>query len=156
MFGFNKKRQAKSVEEFLRSQDAAATPSVNGSAADAETGAPKTNMWFVAPAVVAGALLVLLFTAFVKINGLKSDIAQLRLQTNKESVESLKAQVAALSSDVDKSGKEAARLKADVARLEKDLAAMKLMNTRREQAEAAAKKPAVNKKKPARPARRSA
>jgi septal ring factor EnvC (AmiA/AmiB activator) len=155
MFGFNKKGQAKSVEEFLKSQDAG-TPLVNGSAADEETGGPQMKRWFVAPAVVAGGLLVLLFVAFVKINGLKSDIAQLRLQADKESVENLKAQVVALSSNVDKSGKETAQLQADMARLEKDFAAMKVMNMQRQKAEAAAKKPAVNKKKPVKPARRSA
>ena len=155
MFGFNKKGQAKSVEEFLKSQDAG-TPPVNGSAADEETGGPQMKRWFVAPAVVAGGLLVLLFVAFVKINGLKSDIAQLRLQADKESVENLKAQVVALSSNVDKSGKETAQLQADMARLEKDLAAMKVTNMQRQKAEAAAKKPAVNKKKPVKPARRSA
>ena len=154
MFGSNKKKRARSVEEFLKDQDAE-TPSVNSSAADNETGAPGTKRWFVAPAIVAGSLLVLLFVAFVKINGLKSDIAQLRLQADKESVENLKAQVVALSSNVDKSGKETAQLQADMARLEKDFAAMKVMNMQRQKAEAAAKKPAVNKKKPVKPFRRS-
>ncbi len=154
MFGSKKKRQVRSVEEFLKSQDAE-TPSVNSSAAHNETGAPGTKRWFVAPAVVAGGLLVLLFVAFVKINGLKSDIAQLRLQTNKESVETLKAQVAALGSKVEKSDEEAVQLKANIARLQKDLDAIKLMNVQRQKAEAAAKKPAVNKKKPVKPFRRS-
>ena len=154
MFGSNKKRQVRSVEEFLKSQEAE-TPSVNSSAANNEMGAPETKKWFVAPAVVAGGLLVLLFVAFVKINGLKSDIAQLRLQTNKELVETLKAQVAALDSKVEKSDEEAARLKANIARLQKDLGAMKLMNVQRQKAEAAAKKPAVDKKKPVKPTRRS-
>ena len=154
MFGSNKKKQARSVEEFLKGQDAE-TPSVNSSAADNETGAPGTKSWFIAPAIVAGGLLVLLFVAFVKINGLKSDIAQLRLQVNKESVETLKAQVAALDSKVEKSDEDAARLKANIARLQKDLDAMKLMNAQRQKAEAAAKKPAVNKKKPVKPFRRS-
>ena len=129
---------------------------MNGSAADKETGAPKMKRWFVAPAVIAGGLLVLLFAAFVKINDLKSDIAQLRLQMDKESVENLKAQVAALTANAEKSGKEAVQLQTDMARLEKDLAAMKLMNMRRQKAESAAKKPAVNKKKPVKPAGRSA
>jgi regulator of replication initiation timing len=150
MFGSNKKKQARSVEEFLKGQDAE-TLSVNSSAADNETGAAAAKSWFIAPAIVAGGLLVLLFVAFVKINGLKSDIAQLRLQTNKESVETLKAQVAALDSKVEKSDEEAARLKANIARLQKDLGAMKLMNVQRQKAEAAAKKPAVNKKKPVKP-----
>jgi hypothetical protein len=174
MFGSGKKKQARSVEEFLKGQDAG-TPSatetflVNGSAADDETGgpktkgltdneagAPKTKRWFVAPAVVAGGLLVLLFVAFVKINGLKSDIARLRLESNRETVETLKAQVAALDSKVRKSDEEAAQLKTNIALLGKDLGEMKLMNMRRQKAETAAKKPAVdNKKKPVRPARRA-
>ncbi len=155
MFGSNKKSQAKSVEEFLKSQDGE-TLSKDGSAAHEEAGALKMNKWFVAPAVVAGGLLILLFAAFVKIDGLKSDIAQLRLQINKEPVESLKAQVAALSSNVDKSSKEAVQLQADMARLEKDFGALKLANMRRQKADAAAKKPVADKKKPVKPARRSA
>ncbi|MGD0486415.1 MAG: hypothetical protein ABSB94_04420 [Syntrophorhabdales bacterium] len=154
MFGFNKKRRARSVEEFLRDQDAE-TPSVHSSAADNETGAPKTKRWFVAPTIVAGGLVVLLFVAFVKIDGLKSDIAQLRLESNKESVETLKAQVAALGSKVENADAEAVQLKANIARLEKDLGAMKLMDVQRRQAEAAAKKKAVDKKKPVKPTRRS-
>src|SRR5208283_2954931 len=141
MFGSNKKKRARSVEEFLKDQDAE-TPSVNSSAADNETGAPGTKRWFVAPAIVAGGLLVLLFVAFVKIDGLKSDIARLRLQMNKESVETLKTQVAALGSKVEKSDEEAVQLKANIARLQKDLDAIKLMNVQRQKAEAAAKKPA--------------
>ena len=159
MFGSNKKRQARSVEEFLSGRDAG-TSSVDSGAVDKETGAPKTKTWLVAPAVVAGGLLVLLFAAFVKINGLKSDVAQVRLQAskelaNKEFVESLKAQVDALSSKVDKSNKEAAQLKADIAGLGKDLGAVKLQSMRRQKAEVAAKKPAVDKKKALKPAGRS-
>ena len=154
MFGSNKKRRARSVEEFLKSQDAEAS-SVNSSAADNEAGAPETKRWIVAPAIVAGGLLVLLFVAFVKINGLKSDIAQLRLQTNNESVETLKAQVATLGSKVEKSDEEAVQLKANIAQLQKDLGAMKLMDVQRQKAEAAAKKKAVDKKKPVKPTRRS-
>ena len=110
------------MEEFLKGQDAG-TPSVNGGAADNETGAPKTKRWFVAPTIVAGGLLVLLFVAFIRIDGLQSDIARLRLESNKEAVETLKAQVAALDSKVRKSDKEAAQLKTNIARLEKDLGA---------------------------------
>jgi peptidoglycan hydrolase CwlO-like protein len=79
----------------------------------------------------------------------------LRLQTNNESVETLKAQVATLGSKVEKSDEEAVQLKANIAQLQKDLGAMKLMNMRRQKAEAAAKKPAVDKKKPVKPTRRS-
>jgi flagellar biosynthesis/type III secretory pathway M-ring protein FliF/YscJ len=153
MFGSNKKKQATSVEEFLKSQEAG-TPSVNNVTADRETDAPRMKRWFIAPAVVAGGFLVLHFALFVKINDLKSDVAQLRLQANGGVVESLKAQVAALGSRVEKSDKEAVELKANMARLQKDLDAMKLQNMRRQKAEATAKKPAVNKKKPVKPAKR--
>lgn len=174
MFGpGKKKKQARSVEEFLKGQDAgtpsvAETLSMEDSAADFdtarpetkgltenETGAPKTKRWFVAPAVVAGGLLVLLFVAFVKINGLKSDIARLRLESNRETVETLKAQVAALDSKVRRSDEEAAQLKTNIALLEKDLSEMKLMSTRKQKAEAAAKKPAVDKKRSVKPGRRA-
>jgi len=47
------------------------------------------------------------------------------------------------------------QLKENIARLQKDLDTMKLMNLRRQKAEAAAKKPAVDKKKPVKPTRRS-
>jgi len=147
MFGVNKKKQAKSVEEFLRSQDAA-PPSAVRTTTDSETGGPAMKRWFVAPAVVAGALLVLLCAAFVKIGALKSDVALLRLQTKSDSMENLKAQVAALVSKVNESDKEAALLKADIARLEKNLREMKLMSIRKQKAETAAKKPALDKKKP--------
>ena len=70
-------------------------------------------------------------------------------------METLKAQVAALDSKVEKSDQDAARFKANIARLQKDLDAMKLMNAQRQKAEAAAKKPAVNKKKPVKPFGRS-
>ncbi len=153
MFG-SKKKSAKSVEEFLKGQDVG-TSSVKSGAANDEAGAQKMNKRFIAPAVVAGALLVLLFAAFLKINGLRSDIAQLRLLTPTESVENLKTEVAALGSKVDKSDKEAAQLRADIARLEKDLGALKLQNIRRVKAEVAAKKPAIDKKKPAKSTRRS-
>jgi outer membrane murein-binding lipoprotein Lpp len=154
MIGSSKKRRARSVEDFLKDQDAE-TLSVNSSAAGNEAGVPRTKRWFVAPVIVAGCLLVLLFVAFAKINGLKSDIAQLRLESNRESVETLKAQVAALGSKVESADEEAVQLKANIASLEKDLGAMKLMDVQRQKAEAAAKKKAVDKKKPVKPTRRS-
>ncbi len=153
MFGSGKKRQVTSVEEFLKGQDAG-TPSVQSSAADKETGAPKIKRWLIAPAVVACGLLALLFAAFVKIDGLKSDIARLRSQTSSASLESLKAQVAALGSKVEKSDREAAQLRASIARVEKDLGAMKLQAMRKQKTEVAAKKPAVEKKKVVKPAKR--
>ena len=159
MFGSHKKTKAKSVEEFLRSQDAG-TPLANGGAVDRETdatgketGAPRTGRWFVAPAVVAAGLLVLLCIAFVKIGNLKSDVALLRLRASGQPVGDLKAQVAALGSKIDKSDREAEQLKVSMARLEKDLNAMKLQNVRRQKVEAPAKKPSVDKKRPVKPAK---
>ena len=153
MFGVNKKRQAKSVEEFLSGQDGE-TLSAAPDAADNQRTAPAPKRRLVAPAVAAGALLALLFVAFVKINALESDIAQLKLQMKSQSADNLKAQVAALNANVDESHREAAALKANVARLGKDLAAMKLMDVRKQKAEIAAKKSALDKKKPAKPAQR--
>jgi regulator of replication initiation timing len=155
MLGSNKKRPAKNVEEFLKSQNME-PPSVTGGAAYDEAGAPGTKRWLVAPVVVAGGLLILLFVAFARIDGLKFDIARLTLQVDKESVEGLKAQVAALGSKVEKSNEEAVQLKANLAQLQNELDAMKLMNERRQKTEAAAKKPAANKKKPVKPTRRGA
>ncbi len=152
MAGSDKKKRARSVEEYFKHQDAQ-MPS--GGAADDETGEPKTKRWFVAPTIVAGGLLVLLFVAFIRIDGLQSDITRLRLESNKEAVETLKAQVAALDSKVRKSDEEVAQLKTNITRLEKDLGDMKLTGMHRQKAEAAAKKPAVDKKKHVKPARPS-
>jgi septal ring factor EnvC (AmiA/AmiB activator) len=151
MFGVNKKRQAKSVEEFVGGQDGEAL-SAAIDAADDQTTAPAPKRWFVAAAVAAGALLALLFVAFVKIGALGSDIARLE---KSQSADNLKAQVAALSANVDESHREAEALKADIGRLEKDVAAIQLMDARKQKAEIAAKKSAIEKKKPAKPARRN-
>jgi septal ring factor EnvC (AmiA/AmiB activator) len=153
MFGVNKKRQAKSVEEFVGGQDGEAL-SAAIDAADNQTTTPAPKRWFVAPAVTAGALLALLFVAFVEIGALKSEIAQLELRMKSQSADDLKVQVAALNAKVDESHREAAALKDDIARLEKDLAAMKSMDLRKQKAEIAEKKSAIEKKKPVKPARR--
>ena len=96
MFGVNKKRQAKSVEEFVGGQDGEAL-SAAIDAADNQTTAPAPKRWFVAPAVAAGAL--------------KSEVAQLELRIKSQSADGLKAQAAALNANVDESQREAAALK---------------------------------------------
>ena len=148
----NKKRRAKSVEEFVDGRDGA-TPSAATDEADNQTTALATKRWFVASTVAAGALLALLLVAFIKIGALKSEIAQLELQMKSQAVDSLKAEVAALNAGVNESHRETAALKDSIARLEKDLAAMKLMELRKQKAEMAAKKSALDRKKSVKPAR---
>jgi septal ring factor EnvC (AmiA/AmiB activator) len=147
MFGFKKKGQAKSVEEFLKSQDAVSLSAADSPAAG-ESRKPGMKGRYLAPAVATAVLLALLVAAFIKIGSLKSDVAQLRLQTKSQSTDNLKARISGLSAKVDQSDRQAAALRADIGRLEKELAAIKLMNLRRQKTEAAAKKPAGGKKKP--------
>ena len=150
MFGLKRKGQVKSVEEFLRGQDGG-TPSKESGVSTEQTVAPKAKRWFVAPAVVVGCLLVLLFVAFVKINDLASEVAQMKRHIDAAPVEGVKAQVATIGAAVEKSGVETEQLKVDIARLEKELTTMRSMNARRPRADVSAKKPSAGKKKPTRP-----
>lgn len=99
MFGTQKRREEMSVEQFVMGQ-------VSGTCADDampdnQEGPPTVKGWLVAAIVVAAILLILCFVAFLKIGHLSRDVAQLKGQVNGKAIDDLKAQVAALTRDVE-------------------------------------------------------
>jgi hypothetical protein len=156
MFRWKKKDQIRSVEEFLKSQGTEPPPVADSGPGDKKTVKPGTKKWFIAPAVVAGGFLVLLFAAFAKIDGLEADIGRLKLRDG-GTTEGLKLQVAALGARIDKSDKYAEQLRADIARLEKDMEALKVAAAQKRKVEALVRKtPVAEKKKPAKPPKHKA
>ncbi|MGD0230183.1 MAG: hypothetical protein ABSC19_07480 [Syntrophorhabdales bacterium] len=147
MFGLKKRGQVKSVEEFIKGQDAGSAPP-DSAATGGETNALKARRWLLAPVIVAAALLVLLFAAFVKIANLESAVAQLRQQNENGAIEGLRTQVAGLLTRLDKADAETGQIRTDIARLEKDIGAVRVMSQRKPKKEVPPKKQAATKKAP--------
>jgi hypothetical protein len=153
MFGPRKKKiQVKSVEDYLRSEDAR-IPGSEGRTAT-PSAIPAKVKPFVAQAVIILLILALMFAAFLQLSALRSQVAV--LQAGKEGEEqALKMQMAELAVKLDKSNKRVNSLADSVAGLQRELEEEKTLRVKAEAAAEAAKKaPTPDKKKPAKPAPR--
>lgn len=99
MFGSRKSRNEMSVEEFVTGQSTGVP--VDDGVADEREDAPRTRGWLIAAIVVAVGLLVLCFTALVKISYLSREVALLRSQMDGKTLYDLKAQVATLGKELE-------------------------------------------------------
>jgi hypothetical protein len=154
MFGPRRKKiQVKSVEDYLKGEDAR-IPGSEGRTAT-PSAIPAKVKPFVAQAVVILFILALMLVAFSQLSTLRSQVAALQIGKEGEAQE-LKMQMAELAVKLDKSRKQVDSLVDSVAGLQRELEAEKSLRVRAETAAAAAKKvPTPDKnKKPAKPAAR--
>jgi hypothetical protein len=139
MFGFKKRERIKSVAEFFKSQDAA-VPKVEGSM-------PARRSVSVKQLIVPVFALLVIIALAVHVEGLRSESADLKKEAGRKTAEigALKGQTEILTAELAKSASALEATKSDVARLEKDLETEKFL--RAKEAQAAARKPAADKKK---------
>ena len=148
MFNPKKKKiQIKSVEDYLKSEEAR-IPGQEEKKVSGKDRAAKVKP-FIGPAVLIILILALMAGAFSQLSGLRSEVGALQVQKEGDT-RALRMQIAALSAKLDRSDKHMEALTDNIARIERELEAEKAL---RAKAEAAAKRPAITKKakKPARP-----
>jgi hypothetical protein len=151
MFGPRKKKiQVKSVEDYLKGEDARVPVAEAGTAASP---AVQTSMKpFIAQAVVTLFILALMLVAFSQLSRLRSQVAE--LQAAKEGdARAITMKVGELTARLEKSDKQVSLLSDNVSALQRGLEAEKSLRAKAEAAEAARKAVVPDKKKTPKPAR---
>jgi septal ring factor EnvC (AmiA/AmiB activator) len=140
MFGSRKKKvQVKSVEDYLKGEDARVPTSETKPVSKSSPAIPAKATPFAIGGVVALFILVLMLVAFSQLNSLKSEVAELR--TGKEGdTRALRMQVAELAVKLEKSNKQVEALTNNISALQRDLETEKSSRIRAEAAAAAARK----------------
>jgi hypothetical protein len=149
MFGPKKNKiQVKSVEDFLRGEDARIPAPENNKSRNALV-IPQNVKLYIAQSVVLLFIVALILVAFLQMSTLKSQVAE--LQAGKEGeAKALKTQVGELAAKLEKSNGEVALLSETVTGLKNDLEAERSEQARAEAAAAARKAATADagKKKP--------
>jgi hypothetical protein len=143
------KIQVKSVEDYLRGEDAR-FPAPESKSASAAPMAQNVKLYIV-QSVVLLFILALVLVAFSQLSTLKSQVAELQAGKEEET-KTLKMQVGDLGTKLDKSDSQVAALAETVKALKNDLEAERSERARAEVAAAARKAQAAStaKKKPGR------
>jgi hypothetical protein len=151
MFGSKKKKiQVKSVEDYLKGEDAR-VPAPEARTAPSPAVQTKVKP-FVAQAVVTLFILALMLVAFSQLSRLRSQMAE--LQAAKEGdARALTTKVGELTARLEKSDKQVSVLSDSISALQKDLDAQRSLRAKTEAAEAARKAAVLDKKKTPKPAR---
>jgi len=152
MFGSRKKKiQIKSVEDYLKGEDAR-IPNTEPKPA-AGPAIPVKAKPFIAQAVITLFILALMLVAFSQLSSLRSQVAE--LQTGKEGeARALKMHVAEIAAKLEKSNRQVDALTDTVATLQRELDAEKSSREKAEAAMAAKQAAALDKtKKVVKPAR---
>jgi hypothetical protein len=145
MFGSRRKKiQLKSVEDYLKAEDAKAFAPEPVPAPAAKSAGAKP---FILQAIVILIMLALMLVAFSQLSKLRSDVTELRAGRAGDT-EGLKRQVTELAARLETSDKQVRSLSDSVQALQKDLQTERSLRARTEAAAAARKASAPERKKP--------
>jgi hypothetical protein len=146
MFGTRKKIQAKSVEDYLKGEDAR-VPSPEPKPA-AGPAIPAKARPFIAQGVITLFILALMLVAFSQLSSLRSQVAELRAGKEGEA-RVLKTYVAEIAAKLEKSTRQVDSLSDTVSTLQRELDAEKSSRTKAEAALAATRAAVPDKTKKA-------